>query len=176
MSEYVLINADRMKEIRQDRSKWTLHHEGAFATITALIALCDGPIYFGDQVIAAFLQTKVRKWHELRDEMVASGILSLTDKGYPFVPDEANLLKFPGKGRKSLPSEVRNIARRRTQECCVYCGTLDGPFQHDHLLPLSLGGSNEPNNIVLACRPCNLSKGSKTLLEWTADLRRRGAA
>jgi 5-methylcytosine-specific restriction endonuclease McrA len=30
------------------------------------------------------------------------------------------------------------------------------------------GGSNDLTNLVTACRPCNLSKGPKTLKEWRA--------
>jgi 5-methylcytosine-specific restriction endonuclease McrA len=45
---------------------------------------------------------------------------------------------------------------------CFYCGVSIGiEFEVDHYLPLSRGGTNEPSNIVLACRPCNRAKGSK---------------
>jgi 5-methylcytosine-specific restriction endonuclease McrA len=52
--------------------------------------------------------------------------------------------------------------------CCGYCGqSIDGEVWHvDHVIPLSLGGSNGPENITLACEQCNLSKGSKLLSEW----------
>ncbi len=37
-------------------------------------------------------------------------------------------------------------------------------FAFDHVVPLSLSGTNEPDNLVLACYPCNSSKGKK--LDW----------
>src|SRR5712672_2699521 len=39
-------------------------------------------------------------------------------------------------------------------------------LQGDHVVPLSRGGSNALVNIATPCRPCNLSKGSKTAEEW----------
>jgi 5-methylcytosine-specific restriction endonuclease McrA len=37
----------------------------------------------------------------------------------------------------------------------------------DHVEPLSKGGADVESNIVPACAPCNLSKGAKTLAEWS---------
>lgn len=36
----------------------------------------------------------------------------------------------------------------------------------DHIVPLSRGGSEWPDNLQLLCRPCNASKGAKTMEEW----------
>jgi len=42
---------------------------------------------------------------------------------------------------------------------CFYCDTQLGSLFHiDHYIPLTKGGSNEFNNLVLACVPCNCSK------------------
>src|SRR5215213_3426120 len=58
------------------------------------------------------------------------------------------------------------------QAClCAYCGVplpLEPVIHVDHKLPLSRGGSNDPSNLVLACAPCNLSKGAKTAQEYIA--------
>jgi len=48
---------------------------------------------------------------------------------------------------------------------CAYCGA-DGPLQREHMVPLSRGGSNDIENLVPACRPCNMSKHCKTPLEF----------
>jgi len=46
--------------------------------------------------------------------------------------------------------------------CCHYCGVyMKNRFEVDHYIPLSRGGTHEPGNIVLACMPCNRSKGNK---------------
>lgn len=50
---------------------------------------------------------------------------------------------------------------------CYYCNCeLNGKYQTDHVIPLSRGGSDGPENIVVACEPCNRSKGAKLPHEW----------
>ena len=48
---------------------------------------------------------------------------------------------------------------------CVYCGSSDS-IQADHVIPVSRGGSQSIGNLVPACKPCNTSKGAKTITEW----------
>lgn len=45
---------------------------------------------------------------------------------------------------------------------CHWCGESLEPEEasFDHYMPLGLGGSDGIENIVLACAPCNLSKGN----------------
>lgn len=71
--------------------------------------------------------------------------------------------------RKSLAADVKEVAVLRDMKRCVYCGDERGPFDFDHLWPVSRGGSDKPNNIVLACARCNRSKGAKTLVEWMCE-------
>lgn len=51
---------------------------------------------------------------------------------------------------------------------CAYCfGVLGSDNKHlDHIVPLSNGGTNTICNVVYACARCNLSKGSKSLVDW----------
>jgi 5-methylcytosine-specific restriction endonuclease McrA len=58
---------------------------------------------------------------------------------------------------------------------CFYCkGDLDEIGWHlDHLVPVSKGGTNDPANIVLACRRCNNAKNDSTAqeyLDWLAGV------
>jgi 5-methylcytosine-specific restriction endonuclease McrA len=48
---------------------------------------------------------------------------------------------------------------------CAYCGATAKHL--DHVQPLAKGGADKASNIVPACAPCNLSKGAKTLAEWS---------
>lgn len=43
-------------------------------------------------------------------------------------------------------------------------------YHVDHLIPLSRGGSNGPENIVCACQDCNLSRNNKLPHEWNGRL------
>lgn len=51
---------------------------------------------------------------------------------------------------------------------CWWCQSdLEEQGYHiDHLVPLVQGGSNKPENLVLACPSCNCSKGGKMPHEW----------
>lgn len=48
---------------------------------------------------------------------------------------------------------------------CAYCGSTNN-ISLDHIVPLSRGGSHSIGNLISACMPCNLSKNSKTIMEW----------
>jgi 5-methylcytosine-specific restriction endonuclease McrA len=45
--------------------------------------------------------------------------------------------------------------------------TISG-LELEHVEPEFRGGATEASNIVLACLPCNRSKGPRTLAEWRA--------
>lgn len=50
---------------------------------------------------------------------------------------------------------------------CAYCKESLGENYHiDHVMPVSLGGSNGIGNLVPACPPCNVSKYNYLLSEW----------
>jgi 5-methylcytosine-specific restriction endonuclease McrA len=50
---------------------------------------------------------------------------------------------------------------------CAYCEVeLNGAFHVDHMIPLSRGGSNWPDNLAITCVSCNSSKGAKTAEEF----------
>lgn len=44
----------------------------------------------------------------------------------------------------------------------------------DHLVPVELGGTNEPTNLVTACLSCNSAKGARTTRGWLKYLRAKG--
>jgi 5-methylcytosine-specific restriction endonuclease McrA len=54
---------------------------------------------------------------------------------------------------------------------CWYCGKKVGDNYHvDHRVPLSRGGSNAPENLVVGCPTCNLSKHDRLPHEWCGRL------
>jgi len=48
---------------------------------------------------------------------------------------------------------------------CVYCGSTEG-LTFDHIVPLLQRGSHSFDNLCVACKSCNSSKGAKKLIEW----------
>lgn len=68
---------------------------------------------------------------------------------------------------EKLTGEELHIKFASTSECC-YCGT---PITHDschieHVVPVSVGGSNTISNIDFSCGKCNTTKGGKTDKEF----------
>lgn len=54
---------------------------------------------------------------------------------------------------------------------CWWCGEPVGDTYHvDHRIPLARGGTNNADNICIACPSCNLSKGAKLPHEWIGRL------
>jgi hypothetical protein len=51
---------------------------------------------------------------------------------------------------------------RRDNHACRYCGASapDAKLTVDHVVPVTLGGSDEPANLVTACDACNSGKSS----------------
>lgn len=67
-------------------------------------------------------------------------------------------------GSGSISKAVRFNVLRRDGFRCVYCGNKasdQSPLQIDHVKPRSKGGSNEPENLVAACRACNIGKSDR---------------
>jgi 5-methylcytosine-specific restriction endonuclease McrA len=50
---------------------------------------------------------------------------------------------------------------------CAYCGSQE-ELTKDHIVPISRGGRHSVGNIIPACWKCNMSKGTKFIVEWKA--------
>lgn len=59
----------------------------------------------------------------------------------------------------TINNTTRLFVRKRAKYLCEYCHSPEylsaDQFTIDHLLPKSLGGSDDPDNLALACRRCN---------------------
>ena len=61
--------------------------------------------------------------------------------------------------RTSISSDVRREVWRRDEGKCVKCGSRER-LEYDHIIPISIGGSNTARNIELLCEACNRIKSS----------------
>jgi hypothetical protein len=65
-----------------------------------------------------------------------------------------------------ISAEVRARVRSAAGNRCGYCRSSQeystAVFEVEHLVPRAAGGSDEESNLWLACRMCNLFKGSQT--------------
>ena len=63
-----------------------------------------------------------------------------------------------------IPAEIRKLVFVRAGNCCEYClmGREDRliPYQIDHIISIKHGGTNDDDNLCLACYKCNGFKGS----------------
>lgn len=60
---------------------------------------------------------------------------------------------------------LRYEVLKRDKFTCRYCGASapDVHLQVDHIVPVSLGGGDTPDNLVAACVDCNSGKSSSTV-------------
>jgi hypothetical protein len=75
-----------------------------------------------------------------------------------------------GFGRRRLSTKVRLAVYQRDQGRCAYCSNpVNWPQYHcDHVEPVAKGGSDDIDNLCVACVPCNLAKAAKSLSDWLA--------
>lgn len=62
--------------------------------------------------------------------------------------------------------EVKEYLLQKWGRKCAYCGIKDVPFEIEHILAKSNGGSNRVSNLCLSCHSCNQSKGNKPVEEF----------
>ncbi len=63
--------------------------------------------------------------------------------------------------RYSKPAVVENPNNIDIREVDFYNGSDVIAFEMDHVVPVSKGGKMSSDNLVLACRYCNRSKGDR---------------
>ena len=66
-----------------------------------------------------------------------------------------------------IPAEIRRRIRDHYRQRCAYCQTSESltvvTFEVEHILPLSLGGLTQFENLCLACPTCNRHKSNRVV-------------
>lgn len=114
----------------------------------------------------------VRKYYEAnRDAVIAASCKAgkeHPERGAAVVRNRRARLRG-SLGRHTAEDIRQQYARQNGR--CFYCGAKVGKKYHvDHVIPVSKGGSNGPENLVIACRPCNDSKGAKHPMDFAGIL------
>lgn len=60
----------------------------------------------------------------------------------------------------AVTKRTRYEVLRRDNYTCRYCRSTDAELTIYHVTPVALGGSDRPDNLVAACRDCNIGKSS----------------
>jgi 5-methylcytosine-specific restriction endonuclease McrA len=65
-----------------------------------------------------------------------------------------------------IPVDVRTRVQAQANDQCGYCRSLQkyilGVLEIEHIIPKAAGGSDDEENLWLACRLCNAYKGTQT--------------
>lgn len=91
-------------------------------------------------------------------------------------PEPRKALSAVGRSRRKNAEGIftyTDIAKLffKQQGKCVYCGEELVKGQHiDHIMPLSKGGTNWPDNLQLLCPTCNLRKNAKLPEVYEAEI------
>lgn len=68
--------------------------------------------------------------------------------------------------RRKISESVQRVVRQRARALCEYCHTSElwqyVRFTVDHIVPLYQGGTDDMENLCLACFHCNRRKSNKT--------------
>ena len=84
----------------------------------------------------------------------------------PSVLKLRQFVKVPFRRRSALN---RRAVFARDGSMCQYCGSAAESI--DHVVPRARGGTHTWENVVAACRPCNVRKRDRLLHETTMTLR-----
>lgn len=157
-----------------DPKKWLsavedLSDEELRATVVITMRMYDaqGFLPLHDAYVIRWLRSNRRKWTRVKAALIARGVLVDEGGGLFSTPlfDHSNIASY----RADMTPAVRLAVFERDGWVCVYCGTDTGPFECDHIFPLSRGGSGDMENLACSCKSCNRSKRDMTVEEWRAQ-------
>jgi len=104
------------------------------------------------------------KFHRALDRLEKFNLVRIVDG--KIVHDRCVEMIADARRRLARKDVPRKDIFERDGYRCSYCGTTDGPFECDHIMPVSRGGTNDNSNLTTACVSCNRDKRAMTVDEW----------
>lgn len=96
------------------------------------------------------------RWLGFSDTDTRACVAVLIARGWLPAPEEPRVNLKPSERFKILDRDGFR---------CRYCGASgeDTQLHVDHVIPVSKGGTNDPDNLVASCEECNLGKAARLL-------------
>lgn len=113
----------------------------------------------GKGIITSIGETRAMKNYSINTDMLYNVCLNI---------DNFKKARVYGASRAIIPQVVKSKVFENDFYRCVNCGTHKD-LTLDHILPVSKGGNDEIENLQTLCKPCNISKGDKTMEEWLSN-------
>ena len=88
------------------------------------------------------------------------------------IPEVIKLKNYIYIKHSKIPLTRKNILKR-DNNTCQYCGKSKSEITIDHVLPKDKGGNDSWNNLVVACKRCNMIKGNYLLKDIDMQLIRK---
>jgi hypothetical protein len=130
--------------------QWFLNQETQFEQLWEKITEEVFYLLFGNRTFLLTFNVALTTWIRNQKVTYPSGYLN-----------EQGTIK-----RVFMPRWVRDAVFFRDHGRCVFCHvdlsgllSLEQLDHFDHMVPLALGGVNDPTNVQLLCEQCNLKKG-----------------
>ncbi|GAA1074716.1 hypothetical protein GCM10009642_07560 [Nocardiopsis metallicus] len=140
-----LVTAARFDEVQREQRKWP------YQLVTD-----------GDRTYWWFQDTFFWDDECLDDEQVCALITSKQERRRRHVERAVTMMSmgdYPREPKRShIPDDVKEYVMRRDEGQCQACGSRSN-LQFDHVIPVAMGGSSEPENLQVLCATCNLRKG-----------------
>lgn len=103
----------------------------------------------------------------IENELLPDDARDFAEEAYAEISSKLASGEHRQKLRRSASKWLRLQVIKRDGRKCRYCGRElhDAEIYLDHVIPYSLGGLTEINNLVVSCFACNAKKGGRMLEE-----------
>lgn len=99
------------------------------------------------------------------NERLAETITPLLKSDHPVLAKDGQLPRAT-----YFPVWLKDMVMYRDRGLCCYCACVvampaipNQTYDFDHVVPIALGGTNDPTNFVLSCSKCNNGKRTKSI-------------